>query len=88
MFSGQANEFSVSNNAYSLLIPAFVFALTPLQKPYSYPPSPKVYEGTYNLSVPGQPAVEIATRDNQLFMNFVGVFTTYLAYVNEQFLQV
>lgn len=88
MFSGQANEFSVSNNAYSLLIPAFVFALKPLQKPYSYPSSPKVYEGTYNLSVPGQPAVEIATRDNQLFMNFVGVFTTYLAYVNEQFLQI
>lgn len=88
LFSGSADEFSVSNAAHEVLIPAFVAALLPLQPPFPYPPDPKVYEGNYSAHVLGQtiPAV-VFTSDNQLLFKANGQ-TAYLAYVEPLRLQV
>ena len=77
MFSGAANEFNVSNEAYNILIPATVEALMTVQQPYPYPPDPEVYEGVYTIEN-AKINVSISTLQNQLLM--LGLFNVYLAY--------
>ena len=88
LFSGGADEFSLSNEAYATIIPAFVSALVPLNPRYPYPPDPQVYEGTYKF---GQLAtIEIDTYDQQLLMTSYGTVTqkVFLAYREPLLLQV
>ena len=77
MFSGAANEFNVSNEAYDVLIPAMVEALMTVQQPYPYPPDPEVYEGVYTIEN-AKINVSISTLQNQLLM--LGLYNVYLAY--------
>ena len=87
LFSGTVNEFRISNEAYHVLIPAMVEALTELQTTYPYPPDPEVYEGEYSLiGIPGQPNVNIVTFQDQLLMT--GPFNVFLAYRDPLHLQV
>ena len=86
LFSGAAGEFNVSNEAYGVLIPALVEALTTVQTPYPYPPDPEVYEGVYTTEIPGQPNFTITTYQNQLLMK--SPLNTFLAYREPLNLQV
>ena len=86
LFSGAVNEFRISNEAYHVLIPAMVEALTELQTTYPYPPDPEIYEGVYSIGIPGQPNVNIATFQDQLLMT--GPFNVFLAYRDPLHLQV
>ena len=86
LFSGAVNEFRISNEAYHVLIPAMVEALTELQTTYPYPPDPEIYEGVYSIGIPGQPNVNIATFQDQLLMT--GPFNVFLAYKDPLHLQV
>ena len=85
--SGAADEFSIAQTAYSLFIPAFVDALSPLQQPYPYPPTPSIFEGTYSLGIPNTPNVTVQTFDKQLIAHIFG-FGYYLAYRDKLLLQV
>ena len=88
LFTGAVDAFQVSNEAYHVLIPAMVEALTELQTTYPYPPDPEVYEGEYSLiGIPGQPNVNIVTFQDQLAL--IGTFiNVYLAYGDPLHLQV
>ena len=87
LFTGAVDAFQVSNEAYHVLIPAMVEALTELQTTYPYSPDPEVYEGEYSLiGIPGQPNVNIVTFQDQLLMT--GLFNVYLAYRDPLHLQV
>ena len=87
MFTGIIDQFRISDEAYHILIPAMVKALTTLQTPYPYPPDPEVYEGAYSLGIPGQPNINIATYEDQLLMTGLG-FNFFLAYRDPLHLQV
>ena len=87
LFSGIIDQFRVSNEAYHVLIPAMVKALTTLQTPYPYPPDPEVYEGVYSLGIPGQSNVNIVTFEDQLLMSGPR-FNVFLAYRDPLHLQV
>ena len=86
LFSGAADEFSVSQEVYNTLIPPMVEVLASAQKSYPYPPDPKVYEGVYTLGIAGYPNFTIATYENQLLMK--GLYSVFLAYSEPLFLQV
>ena len=77
MFSGAADEFNVSNEAYNVFIPAMVETLMTVQSPYPYPPDPEVYEGLYTIEN-AKINVSISTFQNQLLM--IGLYNVYLAY--------
>lgn len=77
LFSGGADEFGVSNEAYDVLIPAIVEVLMTVQSPYPYPPDPEVYEGQYTIEN-ANITVTITTHENQLLMT--GLYNVYLAY--------
>ena len=42
LWSGSFDEFTISNSAHDIIIPAFVQYLMTVQPPYPYPPNPKV----------------------------------------------
>ena len=42
LWSGSIDEFTTSNSAYDIIIPAFVEYLMSVQPTYPYPPNPKV----------------------------------------------
>ena len=86
MISGAVDEFRISNEAYRILIPAMVEALTTLQTPYPYPPDPEVYEGVYSIGIPGQPNINVTTVKDQLLMT--APFNVFLAYRDPLRLQV
>ena len=85
LFSGDADEFSVSNEAYDVLIPAIEAVLMTVQSPYPYPPDPEVYEGLYRFET-SNINISISTNDNQLLMT--GLYNVYLAYREPLNLQV
>lgn len=87
LMSGAADEFKVGQIGYNLFIPAFVEALTKLQQPFPYPPTPSIYEGTYSLGLPNVPNITIATYDKQLVVNILGT-GYYLAYRDKLLLQI
>ena len=90
LFSGAVDEFSVSNEVYATIIPAFVTALLPLKPHYPYPPDPQVYEGTYTLAQLS--TLKIVTYEQQLLLTISrqGAVTqsVYLAYQEPLQLQV
>ena len=77
LFSGGADEFGVSNEAYDVLIPAIVETLVTVQSPYPYPPDPEVYEGQFSIEN-ANINITISTYQNQLLMT--GLYNVYLAY--------
>ena len=78
LFSGAADEFTVSNEAYDVLIPAVVETLMTVQQPYPYPPDPEIYEGHYTIVENAKINVSISTFQNQLLMT--GLYSVFLAY--------
>lgn len=86
LFSGAIDTFNASNEAYHVLIPAIVEALTTVQTPIPYPPDPQTYEGVYSLGIAGLPNVQIITYQNQLVMT--GIVNVFLAYREPLNLQV
>lgn len=86
LFSGAIDVFNASNEAYHVLIPAIVEALTTVQTPNPYPPDPQTYEGVYSLGVAGVPNAQIITYQNQLVMT--GIVNVFLAYREPLNLQV
>jgi len=90
LFSGGVDEFSLSNEVYATIIPAFVTALLPLKPRYPYPPDPQVYEGTYMLAQLS--TLKIVTYEQQLLLTISsqGAVTqsVYLAYKEPLQLQV
>ena len=87
LFSGGADEFNISNEAYDVLIPAVTEILMTVQSPYPYPPDPEVYEGLYTYIYNfGQINISISIHQNQLLMT--GFYNVYLAYREPLNLQV
>lgn len=88
LFSGGVDEFSLSNEAYGTIIPAFVSALVPLKPRYPYPPDPQVYEGTYKFAQLA--TIELDTYDQQLLLTAYGTVTqkVFLSYQEPLLLQV
>jgi len=90
LFSGSADEFTIAQETYDLLIPIFVTALKTYQPTnYPYPPKPTIYEGTYSaVGVPNQPNVTIsALNENYLVIDTFGL-SFYLSYEEDLMLKV
>ena len=90
LFSGGVDEFSLSNEVYATIIPAFVTALLPLKPRYPYPPDPQVYEGTYMLAQLS--TLKSVTYEQQLLLTIssqgAATQSVYLAYKEPLQLQV
>ena len=78
LFSGAADEFTVSTDAYSILIHPFVVLLFLHQQLYPYPPDPQIYEGEYTLPNAGG-NVTVYSHNNQMLISGEGQ-QYYLAY--------
>ena len=85
LFSGEANEFIFSNEAYDVLIPAITETLMTVQTPYPYPPDPQTYEGLYTT---GKVNISISTIKNQLLATVNNQLNVFLAYREPLYLQV
>lgn len=68
LWSGQVNQFSMSNVAYDSLIPSFVDYLMTVQPRQSYPPNPELYEGVYTF---GPFEAQIRSSRNQLLLRSI-----------------
>ncbi len=87
LFSGEMDEFEISNVAYPLLIPSFVSTLILHQPLYPFPPDPKVNIGEYELDVGSSvTTVSITEYNSQLRLTSQGS-SAYLAYREPLMLQ-
>eukprot|EP01116_Phalansterium_solitarium_P017147 TRINITY_DN414_c0_g1_i1.p1 TRINITY_DN414_c0_g1~~TRINITY_DN414_c0_g1_i1.p1 ORF type:complete len:245 (-),score=72.94 TRINITY_DN414_c0_g1_i1:96-830(-) len=78
LWNGGVDEFAWANSSWSVLLPAFVSALSLLQPPVPLPPNISSYVGFYVL---GPYTAQVFEKQDVLYLVLPPLFTVELAYL-------
>ena len=83
LWNGAADEFSWSESAYDILLPAFESTLLSLQPPVQLPQNVSKYSGLYSINgnVVAQIKPVVFDGKNQLDMAIAGIGSFFLEYI-------